>query len=45
MRSPLQAEFPDGGVVLSALSFPPLQKVQELGLKMGEESACGGFSV
>ena len=41
----LQAEFPGGGVVLSALSFPPLQKTQELGLKMGEETACVGFSV
>jgi hypothetical protein len=41
----LQAEFPGGGVVLSALSFPPFQKVRELGFKTGEETACGGFSV
>lgn len=41
----LQAEFPGGGGVLPALSFPPFQKVQELGLKTGEETACGGFSV
>ena len=41
----LQAEFPGGGGVLSALSFPPFQKVQELRFKMGEETACGGFSV
>ena len=39
----LQAEFPGGGVVLSALFFPPFQKVWELGFKMGEETACGGF--
>ena len=31
----LQAEFPGGGVVLSALSFPPFPKVQKLGFKMG----------
>ena len=30
---------------LSALSFQPFQKVRELGFKMGEETACGGFSV
>ena len=41
----LQAEFPGGGVVLSALSFPPLQKVWELGFKTGEATAYGGFSV
>ena len=41
----LQAEFPGGGGVLSALSFPPFQKVRELGFKMGEETGCGGFSV
>ncbi len=41
----LQTEFPGGGVVLSALSFQPFQKVRELGFKMGEETACGGFSV
>ena len=41
----LQTEFPGGGGVLSALSFPPFQKARELGLKMGEETACGGFSV
>ena len=41
----LQAEFPGGGGVLSALSFPPFQKVRELGSKMGEETACGGFPV
>ena len=41
----LQAEFPGGGVVLSALSFPPFQKVRELGFKMGQEAVCGGFSV
>ena len=40
----LQAEFPGGGI-LSALSFPPFQKVRELGFKMGEKTACGGFSV
>ena len=45
LRSSLQAKFPGGGVVLSAPSFPPLQKVRELGLKTGEETACGGFSV
>jgi len=41
----LQAELPGGGVVLSTLSFPPLQKVRELGFKIGAENACGGFSV
>ena len=41
----MQAEFSGGGGVLPALSFPPFQKVQELGLKMGEETAYGGFSV
>ena len=41
----LQAEFPGGGGVLSALSFSPFPKVQELGFKMGEETACVGFSV
>ena len=41
----LQAEFPGGGVVLSALSFPPFQEVRELGFKMGEETACGDFFV
>ena len=45
LRPSLQAEFPGGGGVLPALSFPPLQKVQELGFKMGKETACGGFSV
>ena len=40
----LQTEFPGGGVVLSALSFPPFPKTQELGLKMGEETAFGGFT-
>ena len=39
----LQAEFPGGGGILSALSFPPFQKVRELGFKMGEETACSGF--
>ena len=42
---PLQAEFQGGSSVLSALSFPSLQKVRELGLKMEEKTACGGFSV
>ena len=41
--SSLQAEFPGGGAVLSALSFQPFQKVRELGFKMDEETACGGF--
>ena len=41
----LQAEFPGGGGVLSALSFPPFQKVQELRFKMGRKIACGGFFV
>ena len=41
----LQAEFSGGGVDLSALSFPPFQKVWRLGFKIGEETACGGFSV
>ena len=41
----LQAELPGGNVVLSALSFPLFQKVRELGFKMDEETACGGFSV
>ena len=41
----LQAEFPGGGVVLSALSFPPFQKVQELEFKIGDKTACIGFSV
>ena len=41
----LQAEFPGGGVVLSALSFSPFPKVQELGFKMGEKIACVSFSV
>ena len=42
---PCKQSFRAGGVVLSALSFPPFQKVRELGFKMGEETACGGFSV
>lgn len=41
----LQAEFPGGSGVLSALSFPPFQKVRELGFKASEKTACGGFSV
>lgn len=41
----LQAEFPGGGGVLPALSFPPFPKVQKLGLKTGEETACAGFPV
>ena len=41
----LQAEFPGGGVVLSALSFPPLQKVRELEFKIGDKTTCIGFSV
>ena len=45
LRPSLQAEFPGGGGVLSALSFQPFQKVRELGFKMGEKTACGGFSV
>jgi len=45
LRSSLQAELPDGGGVLPALSFPPFPKVQKLGFKMGEKTACGGFSV
>ena len=40
---PLQAEFPGSGGVLPALSFSPFKKVQKLVLKMGEETACGGF--
>ena len=39
----LQAEFPGGGVVLSALSFPPFQKVRELGFKTGKETAVAFF--
>ena len=42
---PCKQSFRAVVVVLSALSFPPFQKVQELGFKMGEETACGGFSV
>jgi len=41
----LQAELPGGGVVLSTLSFPPLQKVRKLGFKIGKETACDGFFV
>ena len=41
----LQAELPGGGVVLSALSFPPFEKMQELGFKTGQGTACVGFSV
>ena len=41
----LQAEFPGGGGILSALSFLPFQKVWELGFKMGGKTACGGFFV
>ena len=41
----LQAELPGGSVVLSTLSFPPFQKVRELGFKTGEKTACGGFFV
>lgn len=41
----LQAEFPGGGAVLSALSFPPLPKTQKLGSKTGQGTDCGGFSV
>jgi hypothetical protein len=41
----LQAEFPGGGGVLPALSFPPFQEVRELGFKMGEETVCGDFFV
>lgn len=42
---PMQAEFSGGGVDLSALSFPPFQKVQELEFKIGDKTACIGFSV
>lgn len=45
LRPSLQAELPGCGGVLPTLSFPPFQKVRELGFKMGEETACGGFSV
>ena len=45
LRPSLQAEFPGGGGVLPALSFPPFQKVRKLGFKMSEETACVGFSV
>ena len=41
----LQAEFPGSSGILPALSFSPLPKVQELGLKMGKETTCRGFSV
>ena len=41
----LQAEFPGGGGILPALSFPPLQKVQKLVFKMGPKVACGSFFV
>ena len=41
----LQAEFPGGGGVLSALPFPPFKKVRELGFKTGKKTACGGFFV
>ncbi len=41
----LQAEFPGGGGILSELSFPPFQKVRELGFKTCEKTACGGFFV
>ena len=39
----LQAEFPGGGVVLSALSFPPFQKVRELGFKMAKKQPVAAF--
>ena len=45
LYSSLQAEFPGGGGILSPLSFPPFQKTQELGLKIGEETAYGSFFV
>ena len=32
-------------VAVACLSFLPFPKVRELGPKMGEETACGGFSV
>ena len=41
----LQAEFPGGGGVMSALSFPPFEKTQELRFKTGQGTACGGFPV
>lgn len=41
----LQAEFPGGGGVLPKLSFSPFQKTQELGFKIGEETAYGSFLV
>lgn len=43
LRPPLQVELPGGGVVLSALSFLPFQKMEELGFKMGEKTACVSF--
>lgn len=39
----LQAEFPGGGGVLSALSFSSFQKVRELGFKIGKETAVAFF--
>ena len=39
----LQAEFPGGGGVLSALSFPPFQKVRELGFKIGKKPPVEAF--
>lgn len=41
----LQAAFPGDGGVLSALSFPPFQKVRELWGKIGEKAAYGDLSV
>ena len=41
----LQTEFSGGGGVLPALSFPPFQKVRELGFKQAKKIACDGFFV
>ena len=42
---PCKQSFRAVVVSCPALSFHPLQKAQELGFKMGEKTACGGFSV
>ena len=39
----LQAELPGGGVVLSTLSFPPLQKVRKLGFKLAKKPPVTAF--
>lgn len=45
LSPPLQTELPDSSYLLPPLPVRTLEKVWELGFKMGEATACDGFSV